>query len=213
MRATSGLGWRRANCLSRRPRDKMSVLPDLLQDLTNGDETRAEAAVPALIELGQEAIPALLDLTRSLDVDSRWWAIRTLAQSPLCRTEWLVPFLNDSAPEVRQCAALGLAGRPDEGATPPLVRALSDEDGMVSSLAANALVKIGGAAVPSLIEVVKSGAQNARISALRALAEIKDHRAIPIMMKVMEEESVLLQHWAKEGLDRLGLDMVYIKSV
>ena len=31
------------------------------------------------------------------------------------------------------------------------------------------------------------------------------------MMKVMEEDSVLLQHWAKEGLERLGLDMVYIK--
>jgi hypothetical protein len=31
------------------------------------------------------------------------------------------------------------------------------------------------------------------------------------MMQVMEEESVLLQHWAREGLERLGLDMVYIK--
>jgi len=29
----------------------------------------------------------------------------------------------------------------------------------------------------------------------------------------MQEDSALLQHWAKEGLDRLGLDMVYIKSV
>jgi HEAT repeat protein len=82
---------------------------------------------------------------------------------------------------------------------------------MVGSLAATALVKIGGAAVPSLIEVVKQGPQSARILALRALAEIKDHRAIQIMMKVMEEDSSLLQHWAKEGLERLGLDMIYIK--
>ncbi len=153
-------------------------------------------------------------LTKSDDVDSRWWAIRTLAQSPLCRTEWLVPFLsNDPAPEIRQCAALGLANKPDESAAQPLVQALSDEDGMVSSLAANALVKIGSAAVPSLIEVVTNGKQSTRIHALRALAEIKDHRAIRIMMKVMQEDSALLQHWAKEGLDRLGLDMVYIKPV
>ena len=82
---------------------------------------------------------------------------------------------------------------------------------MVSSLAVNALVKIGKPVVPALIEVVTSATQSARIQALRALAEIRDHRAIPIMMKVMEEDSVLLQHWAKEGLDRLGLDMVYIK--
>lgn len=190
----------------------MATLKELLADLTSGDEERAERAVTPLVELGEEAIPALLDLTRSPDMDSRWWALRTLAGSPHCRTEWLVPFLeNDPAPEIRQCAALGLAGRADESATQPLVHSLSDADGMVGSLAATALVKIGGAAVPSLIEVVKQGAQSARILALRALAEIKDHRAIPIMMKVMEEESSLLQYWAREGLDRLGLDMIYIK--
>ena len=147
-------------------------------------------------------------------MDSRWWALRTLAQSPLCRTEWLIPFLsNDPAPEVRQCAALGLVNNPDESATQPLVHALSDEDEMVGSLAANALVKVGKASVPLLIEVVRSAPQSARIHALRALAEIRDHRSIPIMMKVMEEDSVLLQHWATEGLNNLGLDMIYIKPV
>jgi HEAT repeat protein len=192
----------------------VSKLQNLLDALTSGDEDRAESAVSGLVELGAKAIPALLDLTKSSDEDSRWWAIRTLAQSPLCRTEWLLPFLSsDPAPEIRQCAALGLAGRPDESAIQSLVQALSDEDSMTASLAGNALVKIGNAAVPSLIETVTSGKQSARINALRALAEIKDHRAIPIMMKVMQEESALLQHWAKEGLDRLGLDMVYIKPV
>jgi len=191
----------------------VTSLQDLLRDLTSGNETRAEKAVPGLIELGEESIPALLDLTHSSDVDHRWWALRVLAQSPQARTEWLVPFLRDPAREVRQCAALGLVIKPEESAIQPLVQALSDEDSMVSSLAVNALVKVGSAAVPSLIEVVKSAPQSARIHALRALAEIRDHRAIPVMMKVMEEDSVLLQHWAKEGLDRLGLDMVYMKPV
>lgn len=189
----------------------MTTVQDLLNDLTSGDETRAEEAVSRLIDLGKDAIPALLDLTRSPDVDSRWWALRVLAQSPHARTEWLVPFLRDPAPEVRQCAALGLSVRPDENATQPLVHALNDEDSMVGTLAANALVKIGGAAVPPLIVAVKTAPQSARIHALRALAEIRDHRAIPVMMQVMNEDSVLLQHWAKEGLERLGLDMVYIK--
>jgi len=198
--------------------NNVSSLQDLLGDLTSGNETRAEKAVPALIELGEEAIPALLDLTRSSEVDHRWWGLRVLAQSPSPagtsrQAEWLVPFLNDSAREVRQCAALGLAIKPDESATQPLVQSLNDEDSMVSSLAVNALVKIGKPAVPALIEVVKNASQSARIHALRALAEIRDHRAIPVMMKVMEEDSALLQHWAKEGLDRLGLDMVYIKPV
>jgi len=192
----------------------VSVLQNLLIDLTSGDEECAESAVFELVALGENAIPSLLEMADSPDVDSRWWALRTLAQSPLCQAEWLLPFLsNDPAPEVRQCAALGLAGKPDESAIQPLIRALSDPDSMVGNLSANALVKIGDSAVPSLIETVTKGAQSARIHALRALAEIKDHRAIPIMMKVMQEDSALLQHWAKEGLERLGLDMVYIKPV
>lgn len=192
----------------------MSDLQELLGELLSGDESRAENAALALIEFGADAIPALMDLTRSPDVDSRWWALRTLVQSPLLRTEWLVPFLlSDPAPEVRQCAALGLATKADESAIQPLVTALSDADSMVGNLAMQALIKIGKDAVPSLIECVKNRSQSARILALRALAEIKDHRAIPVMMQVMDEESVLLQHWAKAGLERLGLDMVYIKPV
>lgn len=198
----------------------MIVLENLLEDLASGDETRAEAAVPHLLELGETAIPALKDLSRSPDADARWWALRVLAGSPHCRAEELVPFLEDPAPEVRQCAALGLAGKPDESAVPPLVRALGDGDSMMASLAVNALVKVGSAAVPSLIEAVKprpateeNKAQSQRIHALRALAEIRDHRAIPVMMQVMQEDSALLQHWAQEGLERLGLDMVYIKPL
>jgi HEAT repeat protein len=187
-------------------------LQGLLTDLTCGNEDRAEQAVPALVDLGEEAVPSLLDLAHSSNADTRWWALRTLAQSPVCRTEWLIPFLTDDpAPEVRQCAALGIDGRSDEKAIQALINALNDEDGLVCSLVVNSLVKAGSEAVPSLIEKVKNGNQSERIYALRALAEIKDHRAIPVMMQVMEEDSALLQYWAKEGLERLGLDMIYIK--
>jgi HEAT repeat protein len=191
-------------------------LQRLLEDLLSSDEARAEAAVLALVGLGQDAIPALMDLTQSPDADSRWWVIRTLAQSPLAQAEWLIPFLlNDPAPEVRQCAALGLAIKPEERALRPLVQALSDSDSMTGNLAMNALIRFGKESVPALIECVKdkSSQQSARIFALRALAELRDHRAIPVMMQVMEEGSVLLQHWATKGLERLGLDMVYIKPV
>jgi HEAT repeat protein len=191
----------------------VSSLQALLKDLTSGNETRAEEAVQSLIDLGEESITAIKHLKRSTQVVNPGWGLRVLAQSPHAKPEWLVPFLSDPAREVRQCAALGLAIKPEESATQPLVQALSDEDSMVSSLAVNALVKIGKPAVPALIDVVTRATQSARIHGLRALAEIRDHRAIPLMMKVMEEDSALLQHWAKEGLDRLGLDMVYIKPV
>jgi hypothetical protein len=189
----------------------VTKLEALLADLTSGDETRAEGAVPGLVELGSEAFPALRDLLNSADADQRWWALRTLAQSPQAQTEWLLPFLNDPVPEVRQAAALGLSGHPAEAAISPLIRALSDADSMVSGLACNALVEIGKPAVPALLEMPKDVPQMARINAIRALAEIADHSAIPALMAALEDDSVMIQHWAEEGLERLGLDMIYLK--
>ena len=101
----------------------MSILDGLLADLTSGDETRAENAVPGLVELGEDAFPSLRDLLNSNDADHRWWALRTLAQSSQTQTEWLLPLLDDSSPEVRQAAALGLCSHPNETAIRPLIQA------------------------------------------------------------------------------------------
>lgn len=187
------------------------MLNELLADLTSGDETRAEQAARALAAMGEESAQALRRLTNSDDADHRWWALCALSQSPHLRTEDLLPFLNDPAPEVRQAAALGLASHPDEAAIQSLVQALSDPDSLVSTLACNALVSIGPACVPSLLNLPKDAPQRARIYATRALAEIADPRAIPALMTALEDESVMIQHWAEEGLERLGLDMVYLK--
>ena len=189
----------------------MSILDELLADLTSGDESRAENAVPGLVELGDTAISQLRELLKSEDADHRWWAVRTIAQAPQSRTKWLLPLLDDPALEVRQAAALGLCSHPDETAIRPLIRALSDEDALVSDLARNALIVIGKPAVPSLLDIPKDAPQRVRINALRALAEIVDHSAIPTLMAALEEDSAMLQHWAEEGLERLGLNMVYLK--
>ena len=82
---------------------------------------------------------------------------------------------------------------------------------MVSDLARSALVVIGKQAIPSLLDVSKDAPQRARINALRAVAEIGDYSAIPTLMSALEDDSVMMQHWAEEGLERLGLNMVYLK--
>jgi HEAT repeat protein len=187
-------------------------LQDILADLTSGDDARAESAIPKIGELGNDAISALLDLTRSKDSDHRWWAVRALANSPQARTEDLTPLLDDSSPEVRAAAALALCAHPGESAAPALVKAMHDEDPLTAGLAGNALVAIGSPAVPALLEVMREAPLNVRIIALRALAEIRDHRAVKTMMEVLEkDDSAILQYWAKEGLERLGLNMVYVK--
>jgi HEAT repeat protein len=186
-------------------------MKDLLAELTSGDDERAERSIPFFVERGEAALPPLLELTRSGDSDIRWWAVRALAASPHTQTSDLLPLLNDSTPEVRAATALALCNHPHEDAVQALTQALADGDPLTAGLAGNALVKIGSPSVPSLLEVMDEAPTGIRILALRALSEIRDHRAIPMMMKCLSDESAVLQYWAQQGLERLGLDMVYMK--
>ena len=172
---------------------------------------RAEAAVPLLTALGETIVPSLRDLLDSPDADIRWWATRTLASLPSLDPGLLLSSLSDAAPEVRQCAALGLCSHPSEAALPLLVRGLSDADGILADLSARALVAVGKPAVESLLEVLKDAPQSARIHAMHALSEIADPRAIRPMIESMSENSAMIQYWAEAGLERMGVNMVYMK--
>ena len=183
----------------------------LLVDLTSGDETRAEAAAPRLAALGASVLPALGRLLESEEGDRRWWAVRTLGQMAEPHREWLIRSLADPSAEVRAAAALGLSAHPAEETAPALAGALQDEDSVVAILAVNAILAIGAPAVPVLMEAFGTSNQRGRIHIMRALADLRDHRAIPLMMKAVESDSAMLRYWAEQGLERLGLDMVYIK--
>jgi HEAT repeat protein len=191
----------------------MSELETLLADLTSGDDVRAEAAAGRLPVLGDAALRHLLPLLRAESSDVRWWAVRALAGFEQVDgvIMGLVSALEDESSEVRQCAALGLCHHPHPQAVPALIRALSDPDPMTAKLASNALVLLGEQATPELIEILKTGTHSARLEAVRALAEIRDQRAIPALMEALQTDSALLQYWAEQGLDKLGLGMIYIK--
>ncbi|MCC6261250.1 MAG: HEAT repeat domain-containing protein [Anaerolineales bacterium] len=189
----------------------MPTLQDLFGELTGGDDQRAEKAVQPIVDFGEAALPELLKLTRSAVEDERWWAVRVLGASPHTRTADLLPLLEDSAPQVRAAAAFALGAHADQESIAALVNALADEDSLTAGLAGNALAKIGSSAVLSLLKIKQEAPLRVRILALRALAEIKDYRAVSLFMKSLSAESTVLQYWAEIGLERLGLDMVYIK--
>jgi HEAT repeat protein len=189
----------------------VSAPDDLVLQLTGGDETLAEAASSGLAQLGGSVLPVLLALLESSRVDDRWWAVRTLArmdEPPVLR---LLGALSDPAAEIREAAVLALAMHPTDEMIPALVGALEDEDGMVPTLSVKALACIGKNAVPALLDAFWSASARGRVHIMHALAELGDHRAIPVMLKAMDEDSALLNYWAREGLERLGLNMVYIK--
>jgi HEAT repeat protein len=189
----------------------MDSLNDLVADLISEDENRAEAAACKLAGLGDTALSTLEKLLNSSIIDQRWWAVRALAQMRQPPLNWLIDALGDTSFEVREAAALALTAHPSEKAVPGLVHALGDTEGMLGVLAMNALKEIGKPAIPALLEAYQSAHTKAQIQIIRTLAEIRDHRAISLMLKATEEDSAMVNYWAQEGLERLGLNMVYIK--
>ena len=189
----------------------MHSLDELLAELTGGDEESAEAAAFGLAQFGQKAIPALELLAISSVADHRWWAIRILAQMEAPPVDWFIQGLADMSEEVQEAAALAIAAHPTEKAIPELIRVLSEADGVLGTLVVKALVAIGKTSVPGLLDAYQKARQQSRILIMRSLAEIRDPRAIALMLKATEDGSAMLNYWAQEGLERLGLNMVYIK--
>jgi HEAT repeat protein len=185
-----------------------------LTALNSGDDERAEAAAAGIAALPQpqlgEALAQLSTWLSSPDTDTRWWAVRALAAIHNERTpRLLLQALGDPQAAVRQCAALGLRFHPEPKAVEPLIQALSDEDQLTAALAADALVEIGEPAVPALLEVMASAPQAVRLKAVRALALIGDQRSIPALFAALDEDSALLEYWASQGLERMGVGMVF----
>ena len=184
----------------------------LLSELLSGDDRRAETAARQLASHGESAIPALRDLLASADPETRWWALRSLAEINHPQVSLLLPpSLHDPDPAVRQCAALALRQQPTPQVIPDLIACLDAEDRLLAHLAADALVAAGPQAVPALLETMQNGPQPARLEAVRALALLKDQRAIPVLFHALDDESALVTHWADEGLQRMGVGMVFFK--
>ncbi len=184
-----------------------------IANLLSGDETLAETAMKKLIEKGELVLPVLVELLDSPDPDHRWWTLSTAAQIEGVDVDWLIAGLDDESVEVQQAAALGLTGHPYPKAVPALVKSLCAPNTMLVTLVTNALSSAGADAVPALLEFLSTpqARDTARVGAIRALAEIEDRRAIPALMAALEEDSALISHWAESGLEKLGLDMVYMK--
>jgi HEAT repeat protein len=190
----------------------MPSLEYLLEELTCGNETRAEAASTQFNEHGEAAIEALTDLYSSDNTDNRWWAIKALAvfDHPKAK-DCLARGLQDESLEVQQCAALALRENPNPKAIPELVTLLGHKDKMLSRLAGDALIVTGKEATKAILDVLETGPQTARIEAARVLANIQDPDSISSLFKLLGEDSTLLRYWAEEGLNKMGIGMMFFK--
>ena len=188
----------------------MSTLQELISQLIAGDDEQAEVAVHQIVKHSVLALPELCTLVSSNDSDIRWWALRALSliDDPQSLT-MLQAGLHDDDLTVRQCAALGLKHQPCKTSIPSLIPVLNEKDQLTRRLAADALITIGQDSVPALIQKMNRSDSSVRSEAARALSLIEDERAIPILFAALDDESMLVQYWAEQGLTRMGIGMTF----
>jgi HEAT repeat protein len=183
---------------------------DVLDELSCGEDERAEQALSYLPAWGSDAVEPLQERMSNPEAEVRWWAVRGLAEVQDERVPMLlVRALSDNDKGVRWCAGLALRQHPSEEAAPALVNLLSDEEALIRRLAGDALVAIGKPVVPQLLETMLKGEHLARLEAVRALAKIGDERTIPALFEALDDSSALVEYWANEGLEKMGVGIVY----
>ena len=187
------------------------ALHALEEAIRREEDDAAEAAAQQLLQgPTEEVVPRLLPWTQDPDPDRRWWALRVLAEMdhPDIPAR-LRAALQDPDPGVRMVAALALRRRPDPDALDALLALLGSRDRLLAHLAADALAALGRRATDALMRVVEEDDIRTRAQAVRALAQVKDPKAIPLLFRLLDDPSPLITQWAEEGLERLGIGMVF----
>jgi HEAT repeat protein len=177
--------------------------------LFSGDEARAAAVVG---QVGEGELPALRAALEGTDPEARWWAVCALAHVPGDEATVVLLLASADRDEAVRAAVLhGLGQRGDPAAITPLLFALNESD-YLARLASDALIHIGPPAAPALVRVLEQDAQpRVRALAARALAAIGDTRTIPALFKALGDESMLVQYYADEGLEKMGVGTIYFK--
>ena len=158
------------------------IVTEILDKMGIGEETRegkAEVLIErqdwdGLLEMGEEAVPALEDA------------------------------LMDPDPQVRAKAAwcLGVIG--SERSVEPLVKALGDPSRDVRLGAAGALKKMGSSAVEPLIRALREGDDELRKEAARVLGDIGDERAAGSLVEALTDRDERVRGRVVASLVKLG---------
>ena len=191
---------------------QVEELSVLISQLSCGEDEQAEQALSHLADRGPEVVAALEERLSYPEAEVRWWAVRALAEVQDERVpELLVQALADPDKGVRWCAGLALRMHPSSQASLALVGMLAESDALTRRLAGDALVAIGSQVVPQLLESMQHGEQQVRLEAVRALGRIGDQRTIPALIEALDDNSALIEYWASEGLEKMGVGMVFFR--
>lgn len=176
-----------------------------------GSQDPADRAmgVTAVHDLGQTAMPGLVETLRQGTAAERYGSVYGLAMLPVpaLAEEPLLDALGDEEPQVRKVAALTLAkiGAP---AARSVAERLAHGDNDVRVAAALSLSKMGPEAVPALIRLLerKDPMVQAKAAWLLGAMGPDAMAAVPALIRALRTDDMRLVHLLAETIDLIGPD-------
>ena len=155
------------------------------------DPTKRDYAAQEIIQLGVDAVPALIDALQTQDLNLLALCQQVLARIPSAAPT-LTKILATAHPVIRGRAAEVFSISKDRTAVPVLLDALQGEYFTVRSRAALALGKIGDKrALPFLLEALKDPEDEVRIAACLALGLFKDPSTFDAITNVLLDDPMI----------------------
>lgn len=185
-------------------RDHFAILRALEAARAKHPDMRSRAAL-ALGVLGDpRGIQPLIALLSDVEPDVRMDAARALVRIGETAVPALIDSLKHQSVDVRIAGAriLGRIGSP--AAVAPLITLVRDPEFSVQKAAAWGLEKIGGPAVPDLINLMKGGEAGVRRLAINAVGYIQDVRAVEPLVLMLYDVVSPVRESAAEALGHIG---------
>jgi HEAT repeat protein len=166
---------------------------------------QAEPSKKALIEMGGEAVPYLLDKLDTQDAREMWTVIEILGKIGEPAVLPLIDSLKSDNKDVVKLSSRILGDIKDKRAVPPLIGLLDKEDFNIRGYACESLGKIQDtSAFTSLSLCLKDSVELVRKNAAVALGRLKDKRAIPYLIQGLSDPHFSVRMTSELALVEMG---------
>jgi HEAT repeat protein len=165
----------------------------------------AEPSKKALIDMGEEAVPYLLDKLDTQSAREKWTLIDIVSKIGEPAVMPLIEYLkSDNKDEVKLASRI-LGDIKDNRAVEPLIGLLNKKDFNTRSYACESLVKIGDTtAFFHVSSCLKDSVEVVRKSAAVALGKMKESRAIPYLFEGLSDPHFSVRMSSASALVEIG---------
>ncbi|RMG61082.1 MAG: hypothetical protein D6713_01120 [Deltaproteobacteria bacterium] len=180
------------------------AVPVLVENI--GDEEVRWLVSGALINIGEKCIPALMDVLRRGSSREKANALFVIEQLEAGEAVPLIrKLVHDPNPDVRVRAISALGKIAGEENVSFIVDFLGDEDEDLRNAAITVLGEVGEEALPYLASVFQSGTTRERVSALKALGRIPSERSYKLLVEGLGDVEPQVRYQACVSLGDLGM--------